>query len=458
MSDFKERARFWSLVGLVGAAVIGWASLFAVMSRNSASEQRGIELVHRLHASQRSLTAELENLRRASGSAAELEARIAAANQEFRRVSADRDDARMQQAVIRGEIETSRRNLVELETRAAEERQRVAALRFEVTNAEQALAARKQDVARAEPAAAPAPAAPPVDTSAAQAELSRLEGLARDRAADLSRTEALVQQAQARKSALDADLTKAAARIDELGRESVQLEAGLNDLRTTRDRLAGEIETASAQRELLQTEVAALTEAVAVQKAESSTLSSLLTAAKAELTETRGELNERRGELTQASIELDELRALKESVVTPVKVPEGEVSLKPDAETLEGATGAVSPGFPAAGSVLPPPRPPTKTLQRTPRRPAPVVREAALPSRATPAKPQARRSEPQQVAEDDEVEVAPRPVPATAATRRTRERGRGYAELARVPSGALELPDSLLPLRPPAGGGRTQFP
>jgi septal ring factor EnvC (AmiA/AmiB activator) len=459
MSDFKERARFWSLVAVVAAAVVGWLSLFAVMSRNSASEQRGIELVHRLHASQRSLTAEIENLRRSSGSAAELEARIAAANQEFRRISADRDDARMQQAVIRGEIETSRRSLVELETRAAEERQRVAALRFEVASIEQAIAARKQETAKAEPAptAAPSPAAPRVDTAAAEAELNRLEGLARERTADLSRTEALVQQAQARKTALDADLTRAAARVDELGREGTRLEAGLKDLRTTRDRVASEIETASAQRELLQAEVATLTEAVAVQRAESSTLANLLTAAKAELTETRGELNAKRGELTEASIKLDEMRALKDSIVRPVKVPEGEVSLKPDAEAADEATGAISPAFPAAGSILPPPRPPAKTLQRTPRRPAPVVREAALPARVSPPKPQARRSEPAEVAEEtdrEETEVAPR----TSPTRRNRASERGYAELSRVPAGALELPDSLLPLRPPASGPRTQFP
>jgi hypothetical protein len=266
-----------------------------------------------------------------------------------------------------------------------------------------------------------------------------------------------VQQAQARKTALDADLTRAAARVDELGREGTRLEAGLKDLRTTRDRVASEIETASAQRELLQAEVATLTEAVAVQRAESSTLANLLTAAKAELTETRGELNAKRGELTEASIKLDEMRALKDSIVRPVKVPEGEVSLKPDAEAADEATGAISPAFPAAGSILPPPRPPAKTLQRTPRRPAPVVREAALPARVSPPKPQARRSEPAEVAEEtdrEETEVAPR----TSPTRRNRASERGYAELSRVPAGALELPDSLLPLRPPASGPRTQFP
>jgi len=392
------RFKTWALVAV---AVFGWVLFFIAIGL----QRRDDVLVRRVQAPQANSWAELQNLRKATGLLASIKTTIDSANQELRQASADRDDAQAE---------------------ANQARQRIAELRRETNEVEQAIKARRQELAGLQQESGTARQ----QTIEAQAELQRLQELATAKAAESDRSEQLVQAAQARKAALGTEPSTGAEHATALDRERAELEQTLTELRSNRDMVASEIQTFSAQGELLRNENARLTDELAANKRESADL--------------ENRLHSTRQEIAAATAKLGEIRLLQRDTVEisyPKSLDEEPIQRSDDPQ--RGSSTFIIP--------LPPPRPnlPARPEERNPDHTDLLLRDETLQppeSRGTP-----------RVSRKEYRESLSRPnhrrIGGLRATVRDGDAKDRTASPAPPQRSALELPESLLPLRPPLARG-----
>ena len=375
---------------LVATALVGWILFFTAMGR--------------LEESQASSWAELQNLREAAGLLAGIKTTIDSANQELRQASADRDHAQAE---------------------ANQARQRIAELRRETNEVAQAINARQQEVVSLQRESETVRQ----QTIETQAELQRLQELATTKAAELDWSEQLVQAARARKATLDSELSVGAEQTAALDRERTKLEQALAELRSARDKTASELQTFSEQRELLRNENARLTDE--------------LTANKREFGDLDDRLQATRLEIAAAAARLTRVLQRDTIEISYPKPSDNEPILGSDDLQRGSSTIGIIP--------LPPTRPnlPARPQERSPNPTDLLLREETLPPRESRSTLRGSRMEYRgSLSRPDH-----RRIGGVRATVRDGDAKDRTASPAPAQRSALELPGSLLPLRPPLAGG-----
>ena len=151
--DLRSELQRPIAIALAGVALVGWLLFLIVLVNLSQENRQARDQVVQLQSSETRLRSELESQRRAAGSLADLQARIAAADQTSSQASRARDEAQAQLASVQQNLQAGQQRaaeasrtadaaaqrLGELQRQGQETEQRLAALRGEITRASRAL-------------------------------------------------------------------------------------------------------------------------------------------------------------------------------------------------------------------------------------------------------------------------------------------------------------------------------